>query len=90
MPKSKIGPAIRKEDYEAFLQISPDLPDTFGEWARRTAEIDRRLKAQGVAVDRIIIEPGEFAQWTSFKTLGRDEIARRAFAIFKDRRAPRK
>jgi hypothetical protein len=32
MPKSKIGPAIRKEDYEAFHQLSPDLPDTIGEW----------------------------------------------------------
>jgi hypothetical protein len=72
MPKSKIGPAIREEDYEAFRPLSPDLPDTFGEWAGRTAEIDRRLKAQDVAVDRIIIEPREFAQWTSSKKLGRE------------------
>ena len=86
MPKSKIGPAIREEGYEAFRKLSPDLPDTFAEWARNAADIDRRLKARGISVDRIIIDPREFAEWTKAQGLGHHEAARRAFAMSKDRR----
>ena len=62
--KAKIGPAIREEDYESFRKLSPDLPDTFGEWASNAADIDRRLKDRGVTLDRIVIDPDGFAAWT--------------------------
>jgi hypothetical protein len=86
MRKPKIGPAIRKEDYEAFRKLSPDLPDTFGEWASNAADVDRRLKDRGVTVDRIVIDPDGFAAWTRVRGMNRDEAARRAFAVSKDRR----
>ena len=66
--------------------MSADLPDTFDEWAKGAADIDRRLKARGVRVDRIIIDPDGFAAWARARGLRRDEAARRAFAISKDRR----
>jgi hypothetical protein len=86
MPKSKVGPSIREEDYEAFRKLCSDLPETFEEWAKNAAEIDRRLKGRGIIVDRIFIKPDEFAAWTRGTHFKRDEIARRAFAISKDRR----
>jgi hypothetical protein len=86
MPKSKIGPAIRDEDYQTFREICSDLPETFGEWTKNAADIDRRLRARGIVVDRIVIKPDEFAAWTRERGLSRDELARRAFAITKERR----
>jgi hypothetical protein len=86
MRKAKIGPAISEEDYEAFRKLSPDLPDTFEEWASNAADVDRRLKDRGVTVDRIVIDPDGFSAWTRVRGMSRDEAARRAFAVSKDRR----
>jgi hypothetical protein len=86
MSKPKVAPDIREEDYEAFSRMSPDLPDTFEEWVTNAADIDRRLKARGVSVDRIVIRPDEFAVWARRRNMGFDEVARRAFAVSKDRR----
>ncbi len=89
MPRPKIGPAIRQEDFDAFKALSPDDPDlpaAFEEWRKNAAEIDAKLKTLGVIVQRIPINPHEFAAWA--RKTGRDanEAARRAFAISKNRR----
>jgi hypothetical protein len=81
MPRPKIGPAIRQEDFDAFKALSPDDPDlpaAFEEWRKNAAEIDAKLKTLGVIVQRIPISPQEFAAWA--RKTGRDanEAARRS------------
>jgi hypothetical protein len=85
----RIGAWFRREDYDAFKKLSPDeynLPDTFDEWEeianKQVAEID----ATGGLVEKVIVNPQEFALWCKASGVEPNGPSRAAFAIQKDAR----
>jgi hypothetical protein len=55
---------IQREDYDAFKRLSlndPDLPHTYDEWLKVATEQIAKSEAGGLVVDRIVVDPQQFA-----------------------------
>src|SRR5258707_10164097 len=77
---------LRRDDYYAFRKLSPsedDLPLGFDQWSDQAAEEEARLRAQGCIVERIFIDPQEFAAWSRQTGFSPNRVGREAFAIQK-------
>lgn len=76
---------IRREDYDAFKRLSPNdpnFPDTYDEWLKDASEQIAKSEARGLVVDRIVVDPQQFAAFckaggieTNYATLGGYVIA---------------
>ena len=56
----------RREDWETLRDLFPDrsaLHATYDEWEADARRVERQLGAQGLAVERIIVDPAEFSGW---------------------------
>jgi hypothetical protein len=65
-PRAAGLPWVRKEDYAAFLDIMEDadgLPDTWERFVELSEKAERGLKADGMIVERVYIDPDTFPDW---------------------------
>ena len=79
MPPYTIAIAwLRKEDWPRWLAIDPDFPPDHDRWLRRMEELFAQFKEHGTPFKKIVIDPGEFLEWSranggevDFKTRGK-------------------
>ena len=72
-----------EQDYPAVLQIMADahtLPDTFQRWQQIVQETERRYRAKGKVIIRVVIDPTTFPEWCRSRDLNIDARARNTFA----------
>ena len=82
----RIGAWFRREDYEALKKLSPnepDLPDTFDEWEQIATKQVAEIETAGGLVEKVIIDPQEFAIWCRASGVKPDSVNRSAFAVQK-------
>jgi uncharacterized protein (DUF3820 family) len=87
MKRSKIIRAcLRRDDYYAFKKLNPrddDLPTTFDLWLDSAAKAEASLMARGRQIERVFIDPQEFAEWRGRTGFPASAVGREAFAIAK-------
>ena len=67
---------------ETLRDLFPDrsaLHATYDEWEADARRVERQLGAQGLAVERIIVDPAEFSGWCALRGLEPDGAARSRF-----------
>ena len=55
-------PLYVENDYEAMRGLIPDLPLTFGEWARTAAEQEAN-PPPGRAIQKVVVHSDEYQTW---------------------------
>jgi hypothetical protein len=87
MTKSTIVRAcLRRGDYYVFKKLNPsgdDLPTTYDLWFDSASKEDASLLAQGHLIERVFIDPHEFAEWSRRTGFTANAVGRNAFAIAK-------
>jgi hypothetical protein len=87
MKRSKIIRAcFRRDDYYAFKRLNPrddDLPSTFDLWLDSASKEEASLLARGRLIERVFIDPQEFAAWSRRSGFPANGVGREAFAIAK-------
>ncbi|MBV8568781.1 MAG: hypothetical protein JO366_18580 [Methylobacteriaceae bacterium] len=86
MTSKYISVWFRREDYYAFKKLAPsdeDLPRTFDQWFDMASKRNASLAARGFEIERVLIDPQEFAVWAQSAGVKPDRIAREGFAIRK-------
>ncbi len=68
---------IRQEDYSALIRIFEDgdvFKGGWSEWLKRAEEVERKLKDDGLVVERVYLDPNTFAEWCRLNgvSTGRD------------------
>jgi len=94
-PKVKKGPKsprimgwLRRDDYQTFKRLSPDdpdLPDTYDEWLKLASEQINNLKANGIVVKKVTIDPEEFAVYCRASGINPNTHTRAAFTVATER-----
>jgi hypothetical protein len=54
------------EDYSSIRELArgkSDLADTFDEWLQGARDEVARLEREGLAVEKVVVRPDEFAAW---------------------------
>ena len=83
-PRREIAVWIKREDYDAFKSLcanDPDLPDTFDEWLQRATEHAAKTEARGDTIDKVIVDPQEFAKWCLAAGVDRNNVTLSGFAV---------
>lgn len=73
----------RREDYARVLQVMADsdqLPPTWDKWFYAAEKGRRHLEKTGIVVERVYLDPDEFARWCEAGGLDVDAKARTRFA----------
>jgi hypothetical protein len=76
-------PWYRQEDWDALIALFVDrekLPATYVKWLRRAEQGEKVLKREGTILERVYLEPGEFAGWCTKRGSNVDAAARMNFA----------
>ena len=63
---ARIKPWISEHDFETFRQSAVDnldLADTYDEWLKLAAEEEAQYRAVGIALDKVVVHPDEFAAY---------------------------
>ena len=87
MNARSVGAWFRREDYPAIKALSPteyNLPDTFDEWNEIATSQVAEMESNGMLVEKVIINPQEFALWCKTRNVKPDGPSRARFAIEKD------
>lgn len=82
-------PWYRREDWDALRRLFSDahsLHDAYDDWLASAENIVAQLKAEGVAVEKILLEPHTFASWCAERKIAPDAQARSRFASESARR----
>jgi hypothetical protein len=85
MPR-RIKPWIEPNDFEAFRQSAVDhldLPDTYDEWLELATQEETKFGAVGIALDKVIVHPNEFASYCLAGGLEKNAVTFGAFAVAK-------
>lgn len=90
MPTISIAAAwFRRQDYDAVKALAPhdpNLPDAFDEWLDLATQQLAQLEAEGVVVEKVVVEPRQFAAWCRRRKVEPDQHARAAYAVDRARR----
>lgn len=73
----------RREDYQKIRAVMADpdkLPATFDKWFYSANKFARGLEARGQIVERVYLDPDEFAEWCQRRGMNIDAKARMTFA----------
>jgi hypothetical protein len=85
MKVSIVGIAwYKREDYDTLLDIFTDskkLASTYDEWLKDAERLADHLRRNGLAFQKVYIDPKTFPAWCAGKGLNIDAKARMAFAI---------
>lgn len=85
-PKISISVAwLRKEDWQQWRELCPDLKIQADHdfWLYKAESIFKQYEAVGHRIQKVIIEPAEFLEWSRINGTGVDTNARAGFAAFK-------
>jgi len=80
---------IERNDYDSIKALSPeepDWPDTYDEWLQRATEQIAKTESRGVVVDKMVINPQEFAAYCKASGIEPNNVTLGAFAIVLARR----
>jgi hypothetical protein len=80
----------RQEDWKRLRRLYPDrdeMHDSFEDWLAEAQRTEQYLKAQGVAVKRVIVDPDELAGWCAVRNLEPIAEARAKYVTEKAREA---
>jgi hypothetical protein len=72
----------RREHWNALRRLFTDtsvLPATYDAWYTLAEQLEQRVKAQGLAVERVFIEPEPFRTWCAERGIAPDAQARTRF-----------
>ena len=86
MTTNRIAAWINREGYDAIKRFTPNdpgLPDTFDEWLKHASEQIANLEANGIVVEKVIIDPQELATYCRASGIEPDRVGREAFAVAK-------
>jgi hypothetical protein len=77
---------FRKEDYAALCELFIDgekMPTMWEEWLKHSEAMERDAKTKFQNIDRIYLDPAEFAAWCKGHSIRPDSIARHRFVAIK-------
>lgn len=74
---------FRKEDWQRWCEICPDFQPDYNHWLRRAEAKFQELQALGKRLQKVVIEPAEFLEWSRVNGGKIDTYARAEFAAFK-------
>ena len=74
---------LRAEDWPAWCEMDPDFQRDYRHWLKRMEAAEAKCRAAGIHVERIVIEPDEFAKWSKANGRGLGTADRAAFAAWK-------
>lgn len=74
---------VREEDYPRFREIcGPSVHDTYAEWKDAVERKLEKLSAQGVHLERVVIDVEEFHKWAIANFGEVNSEARAAYAAY--------
>ncbi|MBP2316138.1 hypothetical protein [Azospirillum soli] len=76
-------PWYRREDWETLKRLFADadkLHDAYDQWLVSAEKLAKHLKAKGMIVEQVPINPDEFANWCGIRRKPLDAKARNDFA----------
>lgn len=77
---------FREEDWPRWLAIDPDFQPDYQHWLRRSEEMFQCYQAEGVPIEKVIMDPDEFLTWSRATGKGVDHAARAAYVATKTMR----
>jgi hypothetical protein len=80
----KVAVWIERKYYDALKALSPndsDLPDTYDEWFKLATEQIAKLEASSITVNKVVINPQEFAAWCKASGVETNNATLGGFAI---------
>lgn len=80
----RIAVWINRDDYDAFKGLSPndpDLPDAYDDWLKIATEQAAKLEASSIPVEKVIINPQQFAAYCRASGIDTNNVTRGGFAI---------
>ncbi|MEX2298370.1 MAG: hypothetical protein WD715_13220 [Dongiaceae bacterium] len=84
MPSRAIGiPWYRSEDWPAIRRVMIDgdrLPARYEDWLHRAEHTREQFAAAGDIVEKVYLDPVDFADWCRARDLNIDSAARNRFA----------
>jgi hypothetical protein len=86
MPSSKVVPWFLPQNYDAIkraLKNDPNLPVTYDEWFNLQTKQVAEIEARGTFVEKVNINPDEFARYCASCGQKQNDVMLRAFAIVK-------
>jgi hypothetical protein len=81
---TQIRPWVTREDYHALREIlddKADLPDTYDEWFNLASKQVADLEARDIVVEKVIVNPHDFARYCDRAELDRNHATLGAFAV---------
>ena len=88
MARQRVAIKIRPENYDMLRRLLPDDPDfpgSFDEWLARTTDLNAKLKATGIMIIEVDIDPQEFADYCRRCGITTDRVGLQAFAVSQSR-----
>jgi hypothetical protein len=73
----------RQADWLRLRTLFPDagkLPDTYAEWLTSAESLMAQLKRDGIAAERVLLDPDSFSAWCTTRDLPLDAQARSQYA----------
>ena len=74
---------FRKEDWLQWCKICPDFQPNYDHWLNRAEMAFKQYEAFGQRLQKMVIEPDEFLEWSRINGGKVDSPARSAFVAFK-------
>ncbi|MGI8894512.1 MAG: hypothetical protein ACR2HE_02460 [Casimicrobiaceae bacterium] len=71
---------FREKDWPRWCASDADFQPDYQHWLRRMESVVRDLDERGIPAVRVVIDPGEFLQWSAENGQGVGTTARAAFA----------
>jgi hypothetical protein len=75
---------IRRQDYERIRSMVDDpdnLSGSFDEWLEIAQQHEAQFIAQGMPVERMVVDPYRFATWCRKRKIKADQKARMEYAL---------
>jgi hypothetical protein len=80
----------RRQDWDRLLRMFPDrktMHDSFDDWLSEAENLERQMKASGVATERVIIDPDGLRAWCKARGVPANGKARATYTTQKVRQA---
>jgi hypothetical protein len=81
---------MREADWPRWLEIDRDFQPDYRHWLKRMEDAVAQLKARGMPVIKVTIDPEEFLAWSKANGEGIGSIDRAAFAVMRAMEPERK
>jgi hypothetical protein len=83
MARTQIIPWFDRENYDAIRGLVGDdaIPDAFNEWLEATIKLVDEGTARGIAMEKVVIDPQQFAAWCLASGLQHNLTTLRAFSV---------